>query len=196
MTTPHDHEPPRPEDHLPGIFEPAEPSELAGGPAVASTPDGEPDELIPINWNQLTAEQAQAAWLDLNSRVTWLRKAFGLPPTIVPPLWHRHDELVWELSALHLHWLACYDPDASPSAPIAWMRDFADARGRLRESVAACGTRLERDRPTRIPAWPGEEPDPEAATAGERQIVNRDEDFAAFVMDDLAARRKHFGGGS
>ena len=89
--------------------------------------------------------------------MTWLKTTFGLPPAIVPPYWHRHDELVWELSALHTHWLSCYHETASPSAPIAWMRDFADARFRLRDWVAICGTRLDRDRPTRQTVWPGEQ---------------------------------------
>ncbi|QAY64845.1 hypothetical protein ET495_10175 [Xylanimonas allomyrinae] len=145
------------------------------------------DDVVPVNWNHLSPDEAHAAWTDLNAWVTWLRKAFGLPPTIVPPLWHRHDELVWELSALHTHWLACYDPDASPSAPIAWMRDFADARHRLRDWVAACGTRLDRDRPTRTTMWPGEPPEP---VAGDQAITDRDADFAAFVDDDVASRRR------
>ena len=42
-------------------------------------------------------------------------------------------------------------------APLGWHRDFADARQRLRDWVAASGTRLDRDRPTRQTAWPGEE---------------------------------------
>src|SRR5680860_1204973 len=88
-------------------------------------------------------------WLDLNAWVNWVRATYGLPPTVVPPFWHRHDELVWELSALHQHWLNSYDPEGSPSAPLAWHRDFADARARLREWVSTSGTRLDRDRPTR-----------------------------------------------
>jgi hypothetical protein len=149
--------------------------------------DGLRDDHVvrPVNWNTLVADEAEHEWLDLNRWVDWLRRTYGLPPTIVPPLWHRHDELVWELSALHLHWLNSYDPDASPSAPHAWHRDFAEARHRLREWVATCGTRLDRDRPTRLTAWPGEEPrqpDPEAL------IADRDEDFVAFVLDDVARR--------
>jgi hypothetical protein len=57
-------------------------------------------------------------------------------PAVAPP---QRD--VWELSALHLHWLNSYDPDAPPSAPLACHRDFADARNRLREWGATCGTR-------------------------------------------------------
>ncbi|TRW47511.1 hypothetical protein FJ693_01000 [Georgenia yuyongxinii] len=147
--------------------------------------DEEP--LRPINWNLLSPEEAEVAWLDLNVWVNWLRNTYGLPPTVIPPLWHRHDELVWELSALHTHWLACYDSDASPSAPIAWHRDFADARTRLREWVAICGTRLDRDRPTRTTTWPGEEP---AEIPEERAITNRAEDFGIFVADDLLHRAR------
>ena len=155
-------------------------------PPYFGDPDGGDHLARPINWNTLTAGEAEQEWLDLNRWVDWLRRTYGLPPAIVPPLWHRHDELVWELSALHLHWLNSYDPDASPSAPLAWHRDFADARHRLREWVATCGTRLDRDRPTRLTAWPGEtpiRPEPEAL------IANRDEDFVAFVLDDVRRRR-------
>ncbi|MFH5824736.1 hypothetical protein [Georgenia sp. AZ-5] len=161
----------------------------AGADGPTSTPTLQPDEgeepLAPINWNLLSPEDAQVAWLDLNVWVNWLRHAYGLPPTLIPPLWHRHDELVWELSALHTHWLACYDPGASPSAPIAWHRDFADARNRLREWVATSGSRLDRDRPTRTTTWPGEEA---TETPEERVITNRDADFAAFVADDILDR--------
>lgn len=173
----------------PSLFDETDLHELATGHA---TPTGtgafdlaEEEPLGPINWNILTADQAQVAWLDLNAWVTWLRKAYGLPPKVIPPLWHRHDELVWELSALHTHWLACYDPDASPSAPIAWHRDFTDARHRLREWVAACGTGTSSDRPTRQSTWPGEQATPPAPAT---DITDRDEDFARFVEDDIRAR--------
>lgn len=141
----------------------------------------------PINWNLLDAEQAEAEWRDLDRFVLWLKTSFGLSPAIVPPYWHRHDELIWELSALHLHFLACYDEIASPSAPIAWMRDFADARHRLREWVATCGTRLDRDRPTRQSTWPGELLQ---AAAGELEIHDRAADFEEFIRIDVHRRRR------
>lgn len=141
--------------------------------------DDAPDRPGPVDWNTLTREEAALAWADLNDWVYWLRDTYGLPPTIVPPLWH------WELSALHTHWLECYAPDGSPSGPIIWARDFRDAKDRLREMVASCGTRLDRDRPTRRTAWPGE---PEEQPAVEHPIVDRAKDFAAFVADDLATR--------
>jgi hypothetical protein len=155
------------------------------GPGGAADTAGEP--LHPINWNLLTADEAPAEWLDLNAWVNWLRATYGLPPTVVPPYWHRHDELVWELSALHTHWLNAYDPDGSPSAPSAWHRDFADARARLREWISTCGTKLDRDRPTRLTAWPGEQPTEPGAEA---LIEDRDADFTAYVLDDVAARRR------
>lgn len=63
---------------------------------------------------------------------------------MIPPFWHRHDELVWELSALHLHWLCTYHPEQDGYEPFGWHRDFADARARLRKWVAASATRLTR----------------------------------------------------
>lgn len=155
--------------------------------AVFGTADFDDERpLRPINWNLLTADEASDEWHDLDAWVDWLRHTYGLPPTVIPPLWHRHDELIWELSALHTHWLNAYDPDGSPSAPLAWHRDFTEARNRLREWVSLCGTRLDRDRPTRQTAWPGEPPH---EPAPEVEIVDRDADFAAFVAEDIAARR-------
>ena len=43
---------------------------------------------------------------------------YVLPLTVVPPLSHRHPKLVWELSALHMHRQACYEPGGSDSEPI------------------------------------------------------------------------------
>jgi hypothetical protein len=141
----------------------------------------------PINWNLLDAPTAAIEWRDLDMFVTWLKNTFGLPPAILPPYWHRHDELIWELSALHTHFLACYDDTASPSAPVLWMREFADCRQRLREWVANCGTRLDRDRPTRQTVWPGE---PAADAGGEVEIADRAADFARFVHEDISRRSR------
>lgn len=150
-----------------------------GGPDLAEPPH-------PINWNLLTATEAEAEWLELNSWVNWLRRTYGLPAAVIPPSWHRHPELVWELSALHLHWLCAYDPDQNGSAPLGWHRDFAEARQRLRDWVTLSGTRLDRDRPMRQTAWPGENP---ADPVEDTTVTNRNEDFVQFVLDDLRSRR-------
>lgn len=142
---------------------------------------------VPVNWNLLDADEAEIQWRDLDAWVTWLKDTFGLSPAVLPPYWHRHDELIWELSALHTHFLLCYAPSGSPSAPSVWMRDFADARHRLRDWVAACGTRLDRDRPTRQTRWPGES----EVTAGvEVEISDRAGDFEEFVRADVLRRRR------
>lgn len=159
-----------------------------GTPEQFGTADFDDDRpMRPINWNILTAEEALVEWLDLDEWVNWLRKSFGLPPTVVPPLWHRHDELVWELSALHTHWLNAYDTEGTPSGPIGWMRDFAEARNRLREWVSTAGCRLDRDRPTRQTFWPGEEP---TEPSCEVEVLDRKADFRQFVRDDVAARQR------
>jgi hypothetical protein len=148
------------------------------GPLAAEPPH-------PINWNLLTADEAEVEWIELNRWVNWLRRTYGLPASVVPPLWHRHPEIVWELSALHLHWLCAYDPDQHGSAPFGWHRDFADARQRLRDWVASAGTRLERDRPTRQTPWPGEPP---TTSVEDVLISNRNEDFAFFVTEEVRRR--------
>lgn len=70
---------------------------------------------------------------------------------------------------------------------LSWHRDFADTRQRLRDWVAASGTRLDRDRPTRQTIWPGED---DAAPIEDTPIENRDEDFVAFVIADVERRRQ------
>lgn len=140
----------------------------------------------PVNWNLLTAHELEQEWLALNRWVDWLRKTYALSASVIPPMWHRHPELLWELSALHLHWLCAYDEGQSGSAPLGWHRDFAAARQRLRDWVAASGTRLDRDRPSRQTAWPGE---PNAPTIEDAPITNRRADFVQFVIEEVAKRR-------
>jgi hypothetical protein len=139
-----------------------------------------------VNWNLLTAEEAEAEWLELNTWVHWLRRTYGLPASVIPPFWHRHPELVWELSALHLHWLCAYDPEQNGSAPFAWHGDFGEARQRLRDWVATSGTRLDRDRPTRHTAWPGEHP---AEPVDDIILADRGQDFVDFIYHDVQRRR-------
>ncbi|MEJ6490225.1 hypothetical protein PQI23_10875 [Leucobacter sp. USCH14] len=145
-----------------------------------------PEPPRPVNWNLLTSGDAEAEWLALNEWVDQLRRTYGLPASVIPPFWYRHPELVWELSALHLHWIASYDPEQDASGPIAWHTDFALARERLREWVATCGTRLDRDRPTRQTTWPGEEPQ---TPIEDELIPNRAIDFVDFVAADVQARQ-------
>lgn len=173
---------------LPGFWAGDSEHEEYGGPdEVFGTADfDDADSLRPINWNILTADEALVEWFDLDEWVDWLRHSYGLPPAVIPPYWHRHDELIWELSALHTHWRNAYDPEGSPSGPHAWHRDFLDARNRLREWVSLSGTRLDRDRPTRQTAWPGEAP---YEPAPEVEIHDRRADFLLFVQEDVAARR-------
>ena len=166
-----------------------EPEAGLRGASVDDADDGptKSEPPRPVNWNLLTAEEAEGEWIDLNKWVNWLRRTYGLPSSVIPPFWHRHPELVWELSALHLHWLCAYDPDQHGSAPIAWHHDFAEARQRLHDWVATCGTRLDKDRATRQTSWPGE---PAASSVDDEVIANRDEDFVTFVLDDLDRRRQ------
>ena len=97
-------------------FEGGDSFEEFGGPeAVFGTADFDDERpLRPIDWNTLTADEALVEWEDLDKFVKWLRLSYGLPPAVVPPLWHRHDELIWELSALHTARVNAYDPEASP----------------------------------------------------------------------------------
>ncbi len=143
----------------------------------------------PINWRTLPPEDLEAELLELNAWVDWLRHEYGLPAQIIPPMWHRHPELLWELSALRQHWLFCYDPQAKGNQALAWHHDFALARERLRDWVTIAGTRLDRDRPTRITPWPGgESEDWTEPDTNEHPVTERTDDFLAFVMEQVTQR--------
>lgn len=140
----------------------------------------------PVNWLTLSAEDAEAEWLELNEWVEWLRVEYALPATVIPPYWHRHPELLWELSALHTHWRGAYDPQAAANAAVSWHLDFRMARERLREWVALSGTKLDQDRPLRQTVWPGE--DRTADAANDDVNANRRKDFVSYVMADIRRR--------
>ena len=143
----------------------------------------------PINWRTLPPDDLEDELLELNAWVDWLPHEYGLPAQIIPPMWHRHPELLWELSALRQHWLFCYDPQAKGNQALAWHHDFAIARERLRDWVTISGTRLDRDRPTRITAWPGgEAEDWTEPDTTERPVAKRTDDFLAFVEEQVKAR--------
>ncbi|KJL26490.1 hypothetical protein RL72_01014 [Microbacterium azadirachtae] len=177
--------PPTPSDEPEAEFDPEIEEDDLYDQLMAGTALPEPPR--PINWNLLSSGDAEAEWLALNQWVDWLRRTYGLPASVVPPFWHRHPELVWEFSALHLYWIASYDPDQSASGPIAWHTDFAATRDRLREWVATCGTRIDRDRPTRQTIWPGEDPQ---GPIEDETITDRAEDFIDFVAADVQARQE------
>lgn len=147
----------------------------------------------PINWRRLPPEDLARELVALNAWVDWVRHEYGLPAQVIPPMWHRHPELLWELSALKQHWEASYDPQAKAGQALAWHHDFAIARERLRDWGTISGTRLDRDRPTRITAWPGgeleewSEPD-----TTERLVRNRNEDFRDFLDEQVAARQTEY----
>lgn len=142
-----------------------------------------------INWRALAPEDLEQELLDLNEWVDWLRHEYGLPAQIIPPMWHRHWELIWELSALRQHWQICYDQQAKGNMGVVWHQDFAIARERLRDWVTISGTRLDRDRATRVTEWPGGEAEgwtPPETT--EHPVTERTEDFVAFVVETVKAR--------
>jgi hypothetical protein len=167
--------------------EAARPDRHQADPLDVTPPWEEEGKPHPVNWCTLGPDEAEREWARLDAWVYWLRDRFGLTPQEVPPAWHRHDPLVWELSALRTAWLACHAPDASPLAPLTWLRDFHDARDRLRQWVQDLGTELKQDRPTREVTWPGE---PALPNPGWETIVDRASDFGVHVADDVTARQE------
>jgi len=175
--------------------QPPAPNKPPTSPSAGQPQPGavQPPKIPVVNWHDLAPDDARTQWDRLDRWVTQVRKDYGLAPNVIPPLWHRHWELVWELSALQTFWLNAYGPGAQATSPLMFQRYFAEARTRLREWVSTCGTKLDTDRPTRQTAWPGEAP---YISAPERPIVDRKADFEAFVDADVARRRAGAGAGA
>ncbi len=110
----------------------------------------------PVVWEGLDTDEAEFEWLVLNEWVEDLRRTFSIPATIVPPFWRRRSLLVEQPSALHMHWLAAYEPDRHGSASFGWIRDLDEWKTRMSEVVAQLGCRLDQCRPETITHWPGE----------------------------------------
>jgi len=144
----------------------------------------------PIDWDRLSPEDLEYELLELNRFVDWLRHRYGLPTQIIPPLWHRHPEMLEELSALRQDRLFCYDRQAKGNMALVWHQGFAACRERLRDWVMIAGSRLDRDRPTRITEWPGgESEDWVAPSTEEVAVTDRTADFLRFVEEEVANRK-------
>jgi hypothetical protein len=102
-------------------------------------------------------------------------------------MWHRHPELLWELSALHLSWLAAYDPEQNAAAPLGWHRDFADAEHGCATGSPPAAPGWTGTGPTRQTSWPGER----TRTAGRGDASSRPgQDFVDFVIAEVASARR------
>jgi len=90
-------------------------------------------------WPALGEVAAAEQWRDLSAWVGWLRGRYPIAEQL-PACWWRHSELVEELTALRLAWLAAYtEPGAALTGPI----DFHDrwlpsVLGRVRRWGVQC----------------------------------------------------------
>ena len=126
-------------------------------------------------------------WRDLDAWVDWLRAhlrpaADGDPAVVASP--RRAD--LGTLGAAHRTGSTPTTPTAHPRLRWRGIATSPSARNRLREWVSLCGTRLDRDRPTRQTAWPGEAPYEPASRSRSSTATPTSR---AFVAEDVAARR-------
>ncbi|MDR1187742.1 MAG: hypothetical protein LBK95_09870 [Bifidobacteriaceae bacterium] len=174
--------------------EPLTELEVAAAAALAAG-DLYPDGLGPaeapdaLDLDALDADALGDTLTALDSWVEGFRAVWSLPVAVVPPYWHRHDSLVWLLASLWQHRMAAFDPDQHASAPFGFWRDFEEWKHRMREQVAATGTRADQDRPDRAVLWPGQPP----SAAGEQMppvdLSDRRRDFHAVLAWRVARRR-------
>ncbi len=110
----------------------------AGAAASASGEDEESYGYQPVNWREMDAETAAAAMTELDEWVEWILSRYPIPPKLVPPCWAEHGWLVEELSALHVGWLVCFDPEDSGLGPLQWHERFYQGRERIRGWNGQC----------------------------------------------------------
>lgn len=72
------------------------------------------------NWRSLGARAREELWSQLREWVTWIRHRYPLAKKI-PSCWDKHPEIVEELTALWLAWLAAYEQrDGTLTAAADW----------------------------------------------------------------------------
>lgn len=141
-----------------------------GEPQAAWSGPGDPPANRPrsLDWDTLTSDEAETAWLELHGFVSWLRRDFRLTDRFIPPRWYRRPDIVWVLTALHTAKNAAWSRDTAPEAQLAWLRELRQACQWLAEMAADTE----------------DSSDPAAAP-----VENRDADFVCFVVDDVSRRR-------
>jgi hypothetical protein len=92
----------------------------------------------PIQWSELTAEEAEQEWPALRAWVNQLQRRF--PHTLrLPTCWWQHNDLVELLAALRDHERASFGPSAPPTAAIEWHRAFRDTEVRAETWIRRLG---------------------------------------------------------
>jgi hypothetical protein len=91
---------------------------LADNPSLSNSP---------VNWRDLTVDDAIEQWGRLVPWVDWIRDRYSLQERI-PACWYAHGPLIEELSSLHGLWVGAFlDKNAPASAALT----FHDALDRI-----------------------------------------------------------------
>lgn len=87
-------------------------------------------EILKPRRPELTGDKCDALMSDLSAWVEWLVITFRIQSRI-PPCWVRHGGMREELLALFFFWQHSWIPALDPSLPVAFMREFDWAMGRI-----------------------------------------------------------------
>jgi hypothetical protein len=119
-------------------------ADLAG---IPSEPITDPNGVHIVNWRRLSDEGATTEWVWLRRWVEWFTVRYGIPVSVVPNCWYRHEALVEELSALHTAHLAAFDSSDTGIGPISWHERLATALPRLSRAGVGCSGSHQSTRP-------------------------------------------------
>jgi hypothetical protein len=121
-------------DYLTALAEPDLTAGTPSGTTTGSWPAAPSAPGVAAHiWHNLTPTEAARAWQTLTGWVDWLTLRYALDDTI-PSCWYRHGPIVDELDALRAAWTSAYpDPNAHPTAAIAWLEILNRTLARVRE---------------------------------------------------------------
>ena len=108
----------------------------------------------PINWWALSPSAQATVLAGLSVWVARLVRTFQIEWTEIPPWWYKHEAFIHELLALRqAREQVAYDPAEAESAPLTWLHNLAQARGRLRALREALGGDYYNAPQPRTPKW-------------------------------------------
>lgn len=108
----------------------------------------------PVNWWLASEEEKALHLARLTNFTLRLVASYKLGVEIVPPCWHRHDELVQELLALLQYRNdQQFIPDQAPGAAIDFHEKFALWRERMRRWVSEAGCKGNEHVGREVPKW-------------------------------------------
>lgn len=117
--------------------------EYADEPAETSPSSSSPSGLL-LNdvtleqvrdWRKISDVEQASIIVKMADWIDWMIQTFMLKPSVIPPCWYEHSDVVQEIYALWRIYLAGYAETDSGSGPLTFLERFYGAQMRLRDLI-------------------------------------------------------------